>query len=169
MHKLFTEGTRGEPRKQTEIGPVPESWEVVELGCFAQFKNGINFTKNQKGDKGVLTEPATFCGFIIRARLNDSELFCPRFLTNYFRTDTARKILISGGARVAITNINQGMLKSFPIPKPSLTEQQQITATINNIDYKIDQHRKKRTALQDLFRTLLHKLMTAKVRVDGLS
>ena len=29
MHKLFTEGTRGEPLKQTEIGPVPESWDVV--------------------------------------------------------------------------------------------------------------------------------------------
>ncbi|QLH51883.1 MAG: restriction endonuclease subunit S [Candidatus Accumulibacter cognatus] len=31
MHKLFTEGLRNEPQKQTEIGPVPESWEVVEL------------------------------------------------------------------------------------------------------------------------------------------
>ena len=29
MHKLFTEGLRHEPQKQTEIGPVPESWEVV--------------------------------------------------------------------------------------------------------------------------------------------
>ena len=25
LHKLFTEGLRGEPQKQTEIGPVPES------------------------------------------------------------------------------------------------------------------------------------------------
>lgn len=31
MHKFFTEGLRNEPQKQTEIGPVPESWEVVEL------------------------------------------------------------------------------------------------------------------------------------------
>lgn len=31
MHKLFTEGLRNEPQKQTEIGPVPESWEVVPL------------------------------------------------------------------------------------------------------------------------------------------
>jgi type I restriction enzyme S subunit len=28
MHKLFTEGLRNEPQKQTEIGLVPESWEV---------------------------------------------------------------------------------------------------------------------------------------------
>jgi type I restriction enzyme, S subunit len=32
LHKLFTEGLRGEPQKQTEIGPVPESWEVMKLG-----------------------------------------------------------------------------------------------------------------------------------------
>ncbi len=31
LHKLFTEGLRGEPQKQTEIGPVPESWEVATL------------------------------------------------------------------------------------------------------------------------------------------
>ena len=32
MQKLFTEGLRGEPQKETEIGLVPESWEVMELG-----------------------------------------------------------------------------------------------------------------------------------------
>jgi type I restriction enzyme S subunit len=28
MHKLFTEGTRGAPLKQTEIGPVPQNWAL---------------------------------------------------------------------------------------------------------------------------------------------
>jgi len=40
MHKLFTEGLRNEPQKQTEIGPVPESWEVVELGKVAKIERG---------------------------------------------------------------------------------------------------------------------------------
>ena len=40
MHKLFTEGLRGEPQKQTEIGPVPESWNVVPLGTLAKIGNG---------------------------------------------------------------------------------------------------------------------------------
>lgn len=40
MHKLFTEGLRNEPQKQTEIGPVPEGWEVVELGSLAKVGNG---------------------------------------------------------------------------------------------------------------------------------
>ena len=37
MDYLFSHGTKGEPRKQTEIGEIPESWEVVRLeklcGC----------------------------------------------------------------------------------------------------------------------------------------
>jgi type I restriction enzyme S subunit len=40
MHKLFTEGLRHEPQKETEIGPVPESWEVVPLGSLAKVGNG---------------------------------------------------------------------------------------------------------------------------------
>jgi restriction endonuclease S subunit len=31
MQKLFSEGLRGEPQKETEIGLVPESWEVEKI------------------------------------------------------------------------------------------------------------------------------------------
>ena len=40
MHKLFTEGLLNEPKKQTEIGPVSESWEVTKIGVIAQLKSG---------------------------------------------------------------------------------------------------------------------------------
>jgi type I restriction enzyme S subunit len=50
MHKLFTEGLpsidastgglRHEPQKQTEIGHLPESWEVVPLGELVNFTTG---------------------------------------------------------------------------------------------------------------------------------
>jgi type I restriction enzyme S subunit len=35
MQHLFTHGTRGEPTKLTEIGEMPESWNVVRLGDHA--------------------------------------------------------------------------------------------------------------------------------------
>ena len=54
MDHLFSYGTKGEPRKQTEIGEIPESWEIVKLGDKAELKNGINFKKEQKG-QGILT------------------------------------------------------------------------------------------------------------------
>ena len=40
LHKLFTEGLRGEPQKQTEIGPVPESWEIKKLGALVNLQTG---------------------------------------------------------------------------------------------------------------------------------
>ncbi len=227
MQKLFTQGTRGEPQKMTEIGLIPESWEVVQFEPFADFKNGINFTKEQKGDTGLLTidvlnmysrsinvsldnlyrvnkkinddfilkkgdilfvrsslkqegvgwaslyeneiESVSFCGFIIRARLKDFLDFNPGYLTHLFRTIKARLSLISGSAKLAITNINQSILKQSIIPKPSLSEQEEINSAINLIDQKISIYEQKRDTLKTLFQTLLHQLMTAKIRVDDLN
>lgn len=39
MHKLFTEGVRGERQKETEIGMVPESWEVVTVEQYFDIKS----------------------------------------------------------------------------------------------------------------------------------
>jgi type I restriction enzyme S subunit len=41
MAKLFREGLRGEPLKQTEIGKIPESWQVVRLGEVASIRYGL--------------------------------------------------------------------------------------------------------------------------------
>jgi type I restriction enzyme S subunit len=40
LHKLFTDGLHGEPQKQTDIGPVPMSWEVVPLQDVCSFLSG---------------------------------------------------------------------------------------------------------------------------------
>jgi type I restriction enzyme S subunit len=40
LHQLFTKGLRGEPKKQTEIGSVPESWQVVRLQEVCRFLSG---------------------------------------------------------------------------------------------------------------------------------
>src|SRR5262249_25111499 len=32
MHRLFTQGTRGEQLKETEIGLVPRTWKIARLG-----------------------------------------------------------------------------------------------------------------------------------------
>ena len=55
LHQLFTQGLRGEPQKQTEIGPVPESWEVVPLANLIRSKlqNGA-FVQKPEAGKGFL-------------------------------------------------------------------------------------------------------------------
>ena len=46
MNHLFSYGTKGEPRKQTEVGEIPESWEVVRLGDFVKLKSGLSRPKD---------------------------------------------------------------------------------------------------------------------------
>ncbi|MFN7947015.1 MAG: restriction endonuclease subunit S [Blastocatellia bacterium] len=41
MQHLFTHGTRGEARRQTEIGEIPESWQLVRLGHICNVKYGL--------------------------------------------------------------------------------------------------------------------------------
>ncbi|MGH9768722.1 MAG: restriction endonuclease subunit S [Blastocatellia bacterium] len=64
--------------------------------------------------------------------------------------------------------INTAKLKSFPIIFPSLDEQQEIVTILDAIDCKIALHRKKRAVLEELFKSLLHKLMTGEIRVADL-
>ena len=42
MDYLFSHGTKGEPRKQTEIGEIPESWETMHLA------EAVTFTKKPR-------------------------------------------------------------------------------------------------------------------------
>ena len=42
MDVLFSHGTKGEPRKQTEIGEIPESWETTRLA------EAVTFTKKPR-------------------------------------------------------------------------------------------------------------------------
>ncbi|MDZ8032684.1 restriction endonuclease subunit S [Nostoc sp. DedSLP04] len=103
-------------------------------------KNDILFVRSSLKQEGVgwaslfldFTEPVTFCGFIIRARLETQEIE-PIFLVNYLRRDTVRKILISKSGKVGVTNINQANLQSLPIIIPPLPEQKTIAHTLRTI------------------------------------
>jgi type I restriction enzyme S subunit len=48
MQKLFTEGTRGELQKETEIGLVPESWEVVKINEIFDIQQGKQVSKSNR-------------------------------------------------------------------------------------------------------------------------
>ena len=66
MHKFFTEGLRNEPQKQTEIGPIPESWNVLELEKKAksfQYGTSVKCTYGADG-KPVLRIPNVVGGHV---------------------------------------------------------------------------------------------------------
>ena len=55
MQRLFTHGVRGEPAKQTEIGEMPQSWQVMRLGdVLAQTQYGLSLRGESSGDHPIL-------------------------------------------------------------------------------------------------------------------
>jgi type I restriction enzyme S subunit len=65
-------------------------------------------------------------------------------------------------------NLSTHAMKGLKIAIPSIDEQKQISTCFGTIDYKIQLHQIKLDNLRDLFRTLLHQLMTAQIRVHNL-
>lgn len=65
--------------------------------------------------------------------------------------------------------MNTGTIDSLPLPlPPTLDEQAEIVGVLEAIDRKIDLHLKKREVLEQLFKSLLHKLMTGEISVSDL-
>ena len=224
MHKLFTEGLRNEPQKHTEIGSVPESWEVVELGSLAKVGNGstpkraneayweggtipwLNSTKIHdrfitEADQFVTPLAAKECHLptvapnslliaitgqgktlgnsaITRIEtcinqhlayaLFHSPKIVPDFVLWFMQTryEYLRSIAHGGGTTKGA--LTCGFLKTLPIPVPSTDEQKEIVTVFQTLENKQAKANSKQSALQDLFRTLLHQLMTAKTRVHNV-
>lgn len=65
-------------------------------------------------------------------------------------------------------NLSADLIKSFPVAYPdSIDEQNETVKILGLLDKKISMHQEKKAVHQDLFRTLLYKLMSAKIRVDN--
>jgi type I restriction enzyme S subunit len=220
LHKLFTEGLRGESQKQTEIGLVPESWEVVPLGdvcslgtgttpstARADYYNGdVPFVKTtdimnnriKKSQTHVSNQAVNDCGLKLyppgtvlmamygqgktrgqvaileisaatsqnAAAIQPSKEINSDFLWQYLIS--RYQVLRSSGALGHISHLNLGYVRDFKIPKPSILVQREIAQILGTIDGRLTLIDSKRRLFNDLFRTLLHQLMTAQIRVHDL-
>jgi len=202
--------------KETEIGPVPEDWEVVRLGEVAEISSGgtpsrkrneywidgnIPWIKSEqchdcyisvaneyitdlgledssakmlkKGTVLLAMVGATigktgFLTFEACTNQNIAGIFPINSLNNLFlyyalqsRYNEFEKIKGYGIA-------NLSYLRQFKIPLPPLPIQQKIASILSAIDAKIEAEENKKKALEELFKSLLHNLMTAKIRVNKL-
>lgn len=89
----------------------------------------------------------------------------PGFLFHWFQSFDLKTITEPGPT----PQLNKKHLDPLLIPVPADTdEQREIVAILDTLDRKIDLHRKKRAVLEELFQSLLHKLMTGEIRVADL-
>lgn len=221
MEQLFTHGLQGEVQKETEIGSVPESWELCPLGTLCERTDTVD--PRREGERVVeyvdvsavsrefLTIEATTRWTLreapgrarkrilegdtifatvrptllrvahVSAALNDqvcSTAFCvlrrnaervaDKFL--YYLVQRGQFIRQLAGIEhgASYPAVTDRIVKEQPVPVPSLEEQREIVTILDAIDRKIDLHRRKRAVLDDLFKALLHKLMTGEIRVSEL-
>ena len=224
MHKLFTEGLRHEPQKQTEIGPVPESWEVVRcedvcdtisVGIVVKpssyyVKEGVPAFRSQNvREDRIQLEPMVYIseeandGPVKKSKLSAGDVLIVRtgypgtscvvppefdgsncidlifvrpnkeklrshYLSRFFNSDAAKVQVQAGKIGLAQQHFNVGAVKNTQMPLPPTDQQDEIVSHLELVDAKHDLATSKRNTLQDLFRTLLHELMTAKTRVHEI-
>ena len=224
MQQLFTSGLRGEAQKETEIGLVPESWNVVQLGSLGKIGNGSTPKKTLSeywvsgtypwltsakvydreitsadqfvtdtalakchlprvkpgavlmaitgqgktlGHCAVLTIEASVSQHVAYLQTDTSKAD-PSFVRGYLETryEYLRQVASGGGSTKGA--LTCAFLKGLPIPLPELPEQREIVTILDAIDKKIELHLQKKSVLDELFRSLLHKLMTGEMSINDL-
>ncbi len=104
--------------------------------------------------------------FLIRVRLTSG--LRPQFLRYYINSPVGRPRIMNLAQGAIQKNISGAALKEFEVPVPSIEDQVDIEAHVEAIDRKLRLHSRKKQSLTVLFRTLLHQLMTAQIRVHDL-
>ena len=220
LRQLFTRGLRHEPQKQTALGPVPESWAVVEAGSLCHFSSGgtpdrgnpaywtgstIPWVKTGEVNYRTISEVeecitelglqnsaakllpagtlvmAMYGQGVTRGRVarlgiaattnQACAAIAPRpdsgistdFLYHFFEFNYEYLRSLGHGANQK--NLNLEIIRQVSVPVPPEAEQREIAALLATLDAKIAHHEARQALLRELFRTLLHDLLTARRRV----
>ncbi|MBC7076725.1 MAG: restriction endonuclease subunit S [Synergistales bacterium] len=233
MRHLFTYGpvpvdqTERVPLQETDIGPIPEHWQVVRLGNFRKdgviwVKNGFPQGKFNEEGHGVphlrpfnvtddgqisleqikyVSPPPEDSPYWLRKcdilfnntnseelvgkvafvnvngrfvlsnhmtiiRVQQPEVLDPMWVASWFLLLWQRGLTQALARRhVNQASISLARLENIPIPLPPLAEQQEIARILQAVDEKIRTEEGRKAALETLFKTLLHDLMTARRRL----
>jgi type I restriction enzyme S subunit len=131
-----------------------DSSEIVVIGRVGEYCGAIHLACG----KVWITDNAMYAREWLLPELQPR--FAGKFLESY---DLNRFRRVAGQPLVT-----QGVVNEHSIPLPGADEQTEIVAILDTLDRKIALHRQKRALLDELFRSLLHKLMTGEVRVSDL-
>jgi len=98
----------------------------------------------------------------IRSKSNLNNIY----LFNYLQI--SKEEIKNEGTGSTFKAINKNVLENFLIPLPSLSEQREIAEILQTIDQKIEIEQKKKALYEELFKTMLNKLMNGEIKVDNL-
>ena len=106
--------------------------------------------------------------FLVKALVSRGQ-YSGRFLRSaiYAGKDRLLSQIVPSAHGTMTLNLND--VETFKVACPSdPKDAKDIEAILDTLDRKIDLHQRKRAVLDDLFKALLHKLMTGEIAVDEL-
>ena len=222
IQKLFTDGLGHTEFKETEIGTIPEEWEIKSakeiclnvtdgthdtpkpkksgyyLVTSKHIKEGdIDFTEayfiseddfneiNRRSEVHPLDVIFSMIGTIGNVVVVKKEY--PKFaiknvglfktgrdydkshwLYYYFQSFLAHEYIKNNVKGTSQVYVPLYALRNFPIVMPPVNEMQEIVHILSTVDKKIDAEEKRKVTLKELFKTMLHKLMTGEIRLKDV-
>lgn len=223
MNELFARGLRGEAQKETDIGPMPQSWNpksILELcdiwsggtprKSVAEYWSGeipwvsgkdlklpalddvIDHISVAGVDAGSRIAPKGAVLLLVRGMGLAKDLpvavikrpmafnqdvkalvtrgqYSGEFLRSaiYAGKDRLLSQIVPSAHGTMTLNLND--VESFKIACPSDNDEAaEIVTMLDVLDQKIALHQQKKSVLNELFRSLLHKLMTGEISFEDL-
>jgi type I restriction enzyme, S subunit len=194
LAKLFHEGLRSEPLKDTEIGGIPESWEVVSLQNVVELQRGFDLpgrlrkegnvpvvsssgvTGTHESAKvkgpGVVTGRYGTLGQVFYIEVDfwplNTTLFCKDFRGNdpLFVSFLLQTLQMGDhNDKSAVPGVNRNSLHMILVGKPRLDEQVEIGNSLATLEKQIRVAEEGRATTSRLFSSILHLLMTGELRL----
>ena len=87
----------------------------------------------------------------------DPDVVDPGFVYVYFSSDIAKGLIDSLAITTGVPHINLGILRSFPVPLPPLTEQRRIAAILGALDDRVEVSRRMNRTLEAMAQALFRR------------
>ena len=184
----------GSGKNRGMIEGVPDGWAEVEFENFTTLQRGQDLTRAQfrkgtvpvAGSNGIIgyhdTAVAKAPGITVGRSGSAGKVtvynedFWPHNTSLYVREFHGNDPHFAGylleslnlsrfKTGASVPTLDRNSFKTLLILVPPLPEQKKIAHILSTIQQKIDNAQSKKSKLQGIFRTLLHELMTAKIRV----
>jgi len=111
--------------------------------------------------------PSVFASYLIRFSSKKDNVN-PFFIYYFMRSNLYWQQINAIKEGKLKKGVSASLLKNLLIPLPPLHIQQKIASILSAVDEKIEKEENKKKALEELFKSMLHNLMTGKVRVKDL-
>ncbi|RLG30370.1 hypothetical protein DRN97_10660 [Methanosarcinales archaeon] len=181
-------------RKRNNINPVNYPDEVFEYYSIPAYHGNqqpvMEVGKNIRSQKFLVKEgtvlfaklnPRVPKAWLVKSNTNKRKIASTEFIPLYPKEDRVKDLFLFylcwsdhvlpksqglvSGSTPSRQRVDINAFFKIQIPLPPLPEQQQIAHILSTVDKKIEIEERRKATLKELFKTMLHKLMTGEIRL----